>query len=329
MAPRTAETILREFQQYDGLAVDPLWKQARNLLTDPTKEVLVLGPQKTSPFGEVTEAVVAYLRHHGIQSCTFNPALSVTQHRTAAEGYEFILGIPISVGTAAEVVDFMGNPVLSARLVVVLPKDHGTSYIARIAHERLRKATLCGKVTSRTIDPEIGFLCITALAEAAVERLQSNAAEAERNASSGQDSHQAKVARALESGATPIAAEPDEELLTPPSSSALDDDDFSLGEAEPPGPSIDGGDGWIRRFFRGVALVVVVVAALLLFRFVGAVVGSVILVLVAAVVLACVTIWRDRGYDWGPTRRGRVGNYVFELFRSSAESDDVEEDADP
>lgn len=146
---------------------DDHWFKARLALSRRDNRVLILGPGRAHALSALTQAMERFLREAGLAPVTLDGDLLPKEHRERAKAFELIVALPVTIGTTAEVLDFLSNDDLADRVVVVLPHAYRDGYFARIVeHDHQVSIRSCGSIGDDPsgVDNDIGKKTLMALA---------------------------------------------------------------------------------------------------------------------------------------------------------------------
>lgn len=257
------------------------WKRHHPSLQEA--RTLLLGPGKNADtLFNITLGIQQFLINLGFQVELADVEQSLAHYHELAATFDLILAVPISIGSACEVVDMLRYDKLQDRLVVVLPEEHEESYLGRLVASEGRPALkMCPPVSARNIDKNVGTALLKALVGRVNEQRELDRA-AETRSATGPTSEQAKAASADPADIV-VAIDPVE---NPPVDATQDDQSSRRASVAEAGRSTEDDTPQLwRTAYRSVALAVLVVAVVLAFRMGGAAVASVALAGVLAVLL--------------------------------------------
>ena len=128
---------------------------------------LLVGPGSQSGLHEVTLGLSRFLELVGFRAIMLDRDFDPSEHRAEAARYPWIVALPISVGSSAELLDFAAQDDLRGRLAVVLPAQYRDGYLVSLLQDRYGlKVRACGSVSDDLdqVDRELGKGALIALA---------------------------------------------------------------------------------------------------------------------------------------------------------------------
>ena len=156
-----SELAERWWRASETFRSQPDWVKVAGQLGSCDPRVLVLGPGERDPAHPLTKALTLFLQRIGLSPRALTTDSDPAAHREFAADFPWIIALPISVGSCAEVLDFAHRDALRERLSVILPEEYNGGYFARIiGYDHSFPTRYCGTVSgfqSGLIDEKIGI----------------------------------------------------------------------------------------------------------------------------------------------------------------------------